>query len=76
MICKGCNNQKAVRIHIDSNGEVCDVCSKLRSLKMAKKGGFMFQGQNLHKNSNKHLAKQVRQEYIGTSHDEVRGRDY
>ena len=76
MKCDGCGNPRAVRISINLRGEVCDKCSKLTSLKRAKKGGFMFQGKNLHHNGNLHLAKQVRQEYLGTDHDERRGRDW
>ena len=76
MICRGCGNQNAVRIRIDSSGEGCDQCLRIGSIKQPKKGGFMFQGKNLHKNSNSHLARQVRQEYLGTDHDERRGRDW
>ena len=76
MTCNGCGNEEARRIRRDASGERCDKCGNLSSLKREKKGGFMFQGKSLHKNSNKNLASQVRQEYLGTSHDEVRGKDF
>jgi len=78
MICRGCGNQNAVRIRITANGESCDSksCGDLSSLRMAKKGGFMFKKANLHSNKHTHLAKQVRQEYLGTDHDEQRGPNY
>jgi DNA-directed RNA polymerase subunit RPC12/RpoP len=74
--CNTCGNEQAIRITINARGERCDRCSNLTSLKKAKKGGFMFQGKSLHHNGNLHLAKQVRQEYLGTDHDERRGRDW
>ncbi len=78
MKCDTCGNENAIRIRITARGAWCDAknCGGLKSLKFSKKGGFMFQGESLHKNSNASMARQVRQEYIGTDHDEKRGRDY
>lgn len=81
MICRGCKSDKAthtkMRIIKGVFREICNICTRLKGSGSAKKTGFMFGKHNLLKsNSNKALAKQVRQEYIGTDHDEVRGKDF
>ena len=64
--CPTCKTNKTVLSGIDIPGG--------GTVFHARKSGFMFQGQHL--KDNYHMAKQVRQEYLGTDHDEKRGRDY
>lgn len=80
MFCRGCGNKEATRVrsrYVEGKlQEKCDGCGNVRGSASAKKTGFMFGNKLLKRNSNKDLAKQVRQEYIGTDHDEVRGKDW
>ena len=80
MKCNGCGNPEAFRTRTrcieGEMVEICDKCGRLGGSHTEKKTGFMFGNKLLAKNSNKALAKQVRQEYLGTDHDEHRGRDY
>lgn len=76
MTCNGCGNPQARRTRTTQHGETCDGCGGLRALKRGKKTGFMFGGKLLGDRSNAALARQVRQDYLGTEHDEHRGRDY
>ena len=78
MKCDGCGNKDAVRvIYVCGHGETCEKCAGHRiGLGKEKTTGFMFNGKLLKKNSNKKLAKQVRQEYRGDDIDSARGRDF